>query len=132
MLLGLIIIDQHLSILPEPPRLLLRRLHHREHIARLRKDAIHLLQGPVGGFGVEEIHDGDDEGVSVEKRSLVEEVGQEGSDSHNSKDDVCLVFDTLKRNRRDHHHHEIERPIRARGKRIRWRTNLQRHNLCWI
>lgn len=63
MFLCLLIIDQQLPILPISQRLISRRPHHIKPALRLPKDRIDLLQGPIRRLRVEEIHDGEDEGV---------------------------------------------------------------------
>ena len=70
-LFSLFVLNQQLSLLPVPSRLLLRHpdnLDPRQdpvtiHRSSLPEDSIHLFKGAVCGFRVEEVDRGDDEGV---------------------------------------------------------------------
>ena len=71
--LRLLVIDQHLTILAIPVRFLVGDLHDcKDRVALLEYD-VHLLQRAVGGFRVEEIDHGDNEGVD------------------DGEDDICLI-----------------------------------------
>ncbi len=65
MLLRLLILNQQFPFLPIPSRLLPRDLDDREVGVAFAEDAVHFLEGAVGGFGVEEVDAGDHEGVAV-------------------------------------------------------------------
>lgn len=65
MLLPLFVIDERFSLLAVPSRLLAGCLHQGEVGAAVAEDGVHFFQGAVCGFGVEEVDDGDYEGVAV-------------------------------------------------------------------
>ena len=71
MLLRLLITNQQLPIPPIPSRFLPRNFHDLNPRpkpvsvcrGRFAEDGVHFFEGAVGGFGVEEVDDGEDEGV---------------------------------------------------------------------
>ena len=77
----------------------------------LPEDDVHLLEAAVGGFGVEEVDGGEDEGVD------------------DGEDDVGPVADAREGDGRDHHDHEVPDPVPARRHRVRRRPDPQRHDL---
>lgn len=73
MLVRVLVVDQQLPFLTVPPRLVAGDLHQGEVGAAFAEDGVHLFEGAVGGFGVEEVDDGEYEGIAVvkEKRSAL-------------------------------------------------------------
>ena len=65
MFIRLVVVDEQLSVLSVTARLLAGTLYYVEDVCRLAEDGVHFLQGAVGGLRVEEVDDGDDEGVSL-------------------------------------------------------------------
>ena len=65
MFLRLFVIDEQFSLLTIPSRLIARDFDKGEVGAAFAEDGVHFFQGAVGGFGVEEVDDGEDEGVAV-------------------------------------------------------------------
>lgn len=65
MLLRLIIINQQLSILPKPLGFISSDFDGGEVGVAFAKNGIHFFEGAIGGFGVEEVDDWEDECVSV-------------------------------------------------------------------
>ncbi len=65
MLLGLLIVDQQFSFFAETSWLIAGDFDGGEVGVAFAKDAIHFFEGAVGGFWVEEVDDGEDEGVAV-------------------------------------------------------------------
>jgi len=65
--LGLGVVDEQLAVLAVAARLLPGDAHDIPDRLGLAEDDVHLLERPVGGLGVEEVHDGDDEGISVRR-----------------------------------------------------------------
>lgn len=63
-LIRLLVVDQKLALLSVAVRLLSSYADHREDGVGLAEDGVHLLQRPVGGLGVEEVHDREDDGVA--------------------------------------------------------------------
>lgn len=68
MFLRLLIVDQRLALAAKPARFRSSDAHNREARVAFAEDGVHLLEAAAGGFGIEEVDDGDDEGVSVNKR----------------------------------------------------------------
>jgi len=64
-LLRLLIINQLLTILTESPRLVMGNLDNSEVGGAFAEDAVHFFKGPTCSFRVEEVHDGEDEGVAI-------------------------------------------------------------------
>lgn len=67
MLLRLLVVDEQFTVLAIPTGFFLGDSHNREDGMRLVEDRVHFFEGSVGGFGVEEVDHGDDEGVAVRK-----------------------------------------------------------------
>jgi hypothetical protein len=65
MLLRLVVVDKQLSVLAVAAGFFTSSLDDGEDRVGLAENGVHLLQGAVGGFGVEEVDDGDDESVAV-------------------------------------------------------------------
>lgn len=65
MLLRLFIINKQFTFLPIPSRLIAGDFHKAEVGAAFAEDAVHFFQGAVGGFGIEDVDDGEYEGVAV-------------------------------------------------------------------
>ena len=70
MLSRLLVLNQHFPLLTVPPRLLFRDTYDVEDGRRLAEDGVHLLEGTVGRLGVEEVDDGEEEGVAVMRLGL--------------------------------------------------------------
>ena len=70
MLSRLFILNEYLSLLAIPPRLFLGDTDGAKDGCRLAEDGIHFLEGAVGCLGVEEVDDGEDEGVAVKCQFL--------------------------------------------------------------
>lgn len=64
---GLGVVDEQLAVLAVAARLLPGDAHDIPDRLGLAEDDVHLLERPVGGLGVEEVHDGDDEGIAVRR-----------------------------------------------------------------
>ena len=64
MLVRLLILDQQLSILIEPARLIPGLLDSRQNRLRLHEDVVHLFEGSIGSLGVEEVDDREDECIA--------------------------------------------------------------------
>lgn len=92
MLFGILVVDEELSVLAVAVRLVAGNRDDVEDAGRILEDSVHLLQGPVGGLGIEEINDGEDEGVD------------------DRKDDVGLVSDVLESDGGNHDNQEVEDP----------------------
>lgn len=67
-LVGLGVADEQLTVLAVAAGLVARNLDQAPDRLGLAKDDVHFFQRPVGGFGVEQVDDGEDEGVAVEPR----------------------------------------------------------------
>lgn len=96
-LLRLLVRDQQLPVLPVAAGLVPGRADDGEvapRAAHLVEDRVHLLERPVRRFGEEEVH------------------GRHHERVDDSEDDVRLVLDVVERHGRDHHHHEVEDPVR--------------------
>lgn len=65
MLVCLGVIDEELSVLAVPARLFARNPDQRPDGFGLVEDCVHLFEGAVRGFGVEEVDDGEDEGITI-------------------------------------------------------------------
>ena len=70
MLSRFFVLDEHLSFLAISLRRFLGNSDDIEDGCGLAEDGVHLLQGAVGGFGVEEVDDGEHEGVTGESVSF--------------------------------------------------------------
>lgn len=75
MLFSVIVVDEQLSVLAEPPWFLSRHLDNGEDRVCLVENTIHLLKRAIGRLRIEKVDDGDDEGVN------------------DGKDDVSLIAD---------------------------------------
>jgi hypothetical protein len=64
MLLRLLVLDKELALLVEPMRLFLGDLDNTEDGTALAEDNIHLFEGTVGSFRVEEVDDREDERIA--------------------------------------------------------------------
>lgn len=64
MFFRLVVVDEQLSVLSVAARLLASVLYDVENGGCLAENGVHFLQGAVGGFRVEKVDHGDDEGVS--------------------------------------------------------------------
>ena len=120
----ILVLDKHLTILTISMRFFLCDLDDCEDGIAFGEDGVHLFEGAVGGFRVEEVDDWEDEGVTIRVlgqrmqweaswlmdmtemygRGLAGEVG----DVHDGEDDVSLIFDTGEGDRGDHDDHEVE------------------------
>lgn len=88
----LIVVDEKRAVLVIALRLLLGNLDDVKgalEAVALLEDLVHLLQGPVGCLGIEEVDTGHHEGVD------------------NGKDDVCLVADVVECWWCHHDHEEL-------------------------
>lgn len=94
-----------------PSRLILGHLDDIEHVRSLAEGRIHLFERAVGGFRVKEV-----------------DRGKHGR-LYDCEDDIRLVADGRKSDRRDHDNHEIKRPICGSRKRIRRGPDPQGNNL---
>ena len=68
MFLGLIVRDQQLAVLAVAARLVVRDLDDGEPARGtvcFAEDGVHFFEGAVGGFGVEEVGYGNDEGITT-------------------------------------------------------------------
>lgn len=65
MLVCLRVVDEKLSVLAVPARLVARNPDQRPDGFGLVEDCVHFFEGAVCGFGVEEVDDGEDEGVTM-------------------------------------------------------------------
>ena len=66
MLICLRVVDEQLSILAIPAGLLARNSDNGPDGFGLVEDCVHFFEGAVGCFGVEEVDDGEDEGVAID------------------------------------------------------------------
>jgi len=89
-------------------------------IVRFLEDIIHLFEGAVARFRVEEINYREDNSVSKKKRAISKKywVAMPASEGrlleiniHNSKNNICLPINTVKCHGSNHHDHEIEDPV---------------------
>jgi hypothetical protein len=64
-LLGLLIIDKKLALLAVAVGLVAGHRYNIEDAGCLMEDRIHLLQGSISGFRVEEVDDGEDECIAI-------------------------------------------------------------------
>ena len=71
MFFAYLIVDQNFAVLTVAARFMLGSPDDREDILGLLEDGIHFLKGAVGGFWVEEEDDGEDEGVTIIKVSVL-------------------------------------------------------------
>lgn len=65
MLLRFLVVDKEFAVFAVAARFRVRDADNGEDGRRLEEDAVHLFEGAVGGFWVEEVDDGEDEGVAV-------------------------------------------------------------------
>ena len=65
MFIRFIVSDQIIALFIETVRFVLGSRDHGEDVFGLAEDRVHLLQGAIGGFGVEEVYHGEDECVTV-------------------------------------------------------------------
>merc|ERR1712093_103421 len=107
MLVRLLILDQQLSILIEPARLIPGLLDSRQNRLRLHEDVVHLFEGSIGSLGVEEVDDREDECIDY------------------GKDDIGLIADAIECNWCNHDNHEVKWPIPRSRERVRRCANLQ-------
>lgn len=63
-LFRLFVVDEQFSLFAISSRLIARDSHEGEVGAAFAEDGVHLFEGAVGGLRVEEIDDGEDEGVT--------------------------------------------------------------------
>jgi len=63
----LLIVDQHLSILVIPTGLFLCNADDGEDRLSLLENTVHFLERSIRGFGIEEVDDGEDKGISKAK-----------------------------------------------------------------
>lgn len=63
-LLSVLVVDEELALLAVAVGLVAGNGDQVEHVVGLVEDCVHFLQRAVGGFGVEEIDDREDEGVA--------------------------------------------------------------------
>ena len=63
----ILVLDEQLSILAVAVRLFLRNLDNREDGVAFGENGIHLFEGAIRGFRVEEVDGWDDEGIAVSK-----------------------------------------------------------------
>lgn len=92
MLLGILVVDEELTVFAVAVGLVASNRNNVEDIGGLLEDDIHLLKRSVGGLGIEEVDDREDESVD------------------NGEDDVGSVLDVLECHRGDHDNHEVENP----------------------
>lgn len=111
MLLGLLVVDEKLALLSVAVGLVAGDRNGIEDAGCLVEDCVHLLQGPIGSFGVEEVDDGEDKCIAIWNRVSRAQTLFHVEYSHDSKDNICLVFDCVERNRRDHDNHKVEDPV---------------------
>lgn len=64
MLFGIFIVDKQFAVLAVAMRFLTGNRNNIKDTTSLVEDGIHLLQGSVGGFGIEEVDDREDESVT--------------------------------------------------------------------
>lgn len=67
MLLGIFVVDEKLAVLAVAVGLVTGGRDHIENARCLVEDCVHLLQGAVCGFRVEEVNNGEDECVAIER-----------------------------------------------------------------
>ena len=108
MLLGVLIVDEQLAVLAVPLWLIVRNADDGEDALALAEDAVHLLERAVGGFGIEEVDAGHDEGVD------------------DGEDDVGLVTDGREGHGGDHNDHEVEDPVGGGGDGVGWGADAKR------
>ena len=118
MLLCFFVVDEQFPLGAIPSRLVAGDLHNGEIGAAFAEDGVHLFEGAVGGFGVEEVDDWDYKSVAVQETVSYWEHERDGTAwsgkneldevLHDSKDDVSLVFDGCESHRCDHHDHKVE------------------------
>ena len=119
MLVRLFVVDEQFALFAVASRLVAGDCDDGEVGVAFAEDAVHFFQGAVGGFGVEDVDDGEDEGVAVgglvslsgSGLGEIEWVGvvDRVCFLHDGEDDVGLVFDGCKSHRCDHYDHEVER-----------------------
>jgi len=63
-LLCVLVVDEKFAVLTVAVRLVAGNGDHVEDAGGFVEDAVHLLEGPVGGLGIEEVDDGEDECVA--------------------------------------------------------------------
>jgi hypothetical protein len=93
----------------------------------LMEDSVHLLQGSVSSFRVEEVDNGEDERIAIRTELAVYQFNSRRKYLHDSKDDICLILDRIECNRRDHDNHKVEDPVTRGCKCVSRSTNSQRH-----
>lgn len=87
------------------------------------EDAVHFFEGAAGGFGIEEVGDGEDEciaGLVSKGMKLV----SEGRDLHDCENDIGLVTNIVKSYRGNHDNEEVEDPIGRSRQCVGRSTNL--------
>ncbi len=65
MLVRLVVVDEQFALFAVASRFLAGDCDDGEVGVAFAEDAVHFFQGAVGGFGVEDVDDGEDEGVAV-------------------------------------------------------------------
>lgn len=113
MLLGVLIVDEKLAVLAVAMGLVAGDRDQVEDAVRLVEDRVHLFQGAVGGFGVEEVDDGEDDCIAGS--GLDGRQGKSRGDLHDRKDDVSFIPDVLESHGRDHDNQEVEDPVTGGG-----------------
>lgn len=98
MLFSILVVDEELAFLAVAVRLVAGHRDDVEDAGGLLENSIHLLQGSVGGLGVEEIDNGEDEGVD------------------DRKDDVGSISNVLESDGGNHDNQKVEYPVRQLAK----------------
>lgn len=60
--------DEQLAVLAVQARLFASHPDDIKYRRGLAKNVVHLFERPIGGLGVEEVHNGEDESVTVKKK----------------------------------------------------------------
>lgn len=75
-LVGLGVVDEQFTVLAVATGLVARNLDQTPYGLGLAEDGVHFFQGAVRGFGVEQVDDGEDEGVAIAR--LASEIEKQG------------------------------------------------------
>ena len=130
MLVCLGVVDEQLAILAVAAWFLARNPDNGPDGFGLVEDCVHFFERAVGCFRVEEVDDGEDEGVTFFHKnvsglfSCLPGRGDEMRENlHDGKNDVGLISYRLESHGRDHDNHKVKGPVGRGRQRIGRGTN---------